>query len=109
MTSLAETFHALGNPTRFAIVERLMREGELSAGDLLDGEQVSAPALSRHVKLLREAGLINGRVDKQRRLYSLRPEGLKAIQEWTLEFPSFWEGSMDRLAEAIKRARKEAE
>ena len=84
MTDLSTTFAALGDKTRFAIVERLLKEGELSAGDLQDVAPVSAPALSRHFKVLHAAGILNRRVDKQRRLYSVRPQAVQAIGFWSL-------------------------
>ncbi len=68
MPTLPDTFAALGNSTRFAIVERLLNEGELPAGDILDVGDMSAPAISRHIKVLREAGIVHQRIDKQRRI-----------------------------------------
>jgi DNA-binding transcriptional ArsR family regulator len=67
MSNLTKTFAALGDDTRFAIVERLLKEGELSAGELQQNSPISAPAVSRHLKVLRSAGLVNQRIDKQRR------------------------------------------
>jgi len=101
MTPLPETFAALGNATRFAIVERLLQEGELPAGDILTVGNMSPPAISRHIKVLREAGIINQRIDKQRRLYSVRPEAVQAISAWSLSYREFWEQGMDRLARAL--------
>lgn len=66
MPELIRHFAALGYPTRFAVVERLLKNGEQSAGALQDVADVSAPAISRHLKVLREAGLIQQRVDGQR-------------------------------------------
>ena len=102
MSPLPNTFAALGNPLRFAIVERLLNEGELAAGDFIETDGISAPAISRHFKVLREAGIIQQRIDKQRRLYSVRPETVQAISEWSLNYRKFWEGSFDRLASALK-------
>jgi DNA-binding transcriptional ArsR family regulator len=101
MPHLSHTFAALGNATRLAIVERLLQEGELSAGELLDVGRISPPAISRHFKVLREAGLVVQRVDKQRRLYSVRPEAVKAIGTWSLTYRAFWDGSLDRLEAAL--------
>lgn len=99
--SLTDTFSALGDPTRFAIVERLLKKGELSAGELLDVADISAPAISRHLKVLREAGVISQRVDRQRRMYAVRPEAVQAISAWTMTYREFWEGSLDRLEAAL--------
>lgn len=99
--SLHTTFATLGDPTRFAIVERLLNEGELPAGRLQEQAQISAPAISRHLKILREAGVIQQRVDAQRRLYSVRPDTVQAIHDWTMNYRDFWQSSMDRLEAAL--------
>lgn len=101
---LPDTFAALGEPTRLAIVQRLLERGEQPAGALQDIAQISAPALSRHLKVLHGAGLVTRRVDAQRRLYSVRPEALRAINDWTMSYRDFWSGSLDRLEAAIKKS-----
>lgn len=103
---LSETFAALGDPTRFAIVERLMKEGELPAGELLDVGDISAPAISRHLKVLHNAGILEKRVDKQRRMYSVRGEAVQAINDWSMTYREFWAGSLDRLAKALMEGPK---
>ena len=103
MTQLPETFAALGDATRFAIVERLLNEGELCAGDLQDGMTISPPAVSRHLKVLRSVGLLNQRVDKQRRMYSVRPEAVQVIGAWTMSHHKFWQSSLDRLELALSQ------
>lgn len=104
MPQLPTTFAALGNATRLAIVERLLAEGELSAG-ALQAENITPPAMSRHFKVLREAGIVVQRVDAQRRLYSVKPEAVQAIGEWVLNFREFWAGSLDRLDAALREAK----
>ena len=101
LSDLTTRFAALGDPTRFAIVERLMTNGELSAGELQDVANVSAPAISRHLRLLREAGLIRQRVDAQRRIYSIEPEAIRAIGTWSMSRKKFWGASLDRLADLL--------
>ncbi len=101
--TLPQAFAALGNATRFAIVDRLLKEGELSAGELLEVGELSPPAFSRHFKVLREAGIVQQRIDRQRRLYSVRPEAVQAIGAWSMSYREFWEGSLDRLAIAFKQ------
>ena len=101
MPQLTDTFAALGNTTRFAIVERLLENGELAAGDLLDVGDISAPAISRHIKVLRQAGIIDQRIEKQRRMYSVRPEAVQAISTWSLTYREFWEQGLDRLSHAL--------
>lgn len=101
MPQLANTFSALGNATRFAIVERLLKQGELPAGAFLDMNDVSPPAMSRHFKVLREAGIVKQRIDKQRRIYSVRPQAVQQISEWSISYRKFWEAGLDRLALAL--------
>jgi DNA-binding transcriptional ArsR family regulator len=102
---LTDTFAALGNPIRLAIVERLLREGELAAGDIVADGDMSAPAMSHHFKVLRDAGIVVQRVDAQRRLYSVRPEAVRAIGQWSLTYREFWEKSLDRLEAALNEAK----
>lgn len=97
MTDLPRTFAALADGTRFDIVERLMTQGELPAGDLVAGFDISAPSVSRHLKVLREAGVIRQRVAGTHRYYSVAPEAIRAISDWTIARRAFWEGSLDRL------------
>lgn len=99
--TLHQTFSALGDATRFAIVERLLTEGELSASSLQHGTDISAPAISRHLKILRQTGIVRQRADAQRRLYSVEPEAVKAIHQWTMDHREFWQASLDRLEAAL--------
>ena len=98
---MSNTFAALGDATRFAIVERLLNEGELPAGELQNVGTMSAPAISRHLKVLREAGVLQRRVDKQRRMYSVRPEAVQAINDWSMTYREFWQKSLDRVGAAL--------
>ena len=102
MTDITTAFAALGDPTRFAIVERLLTEGGLAAGDLQDVADISPPAISRHLKVLREAGIITQTVDKQRRIYAVDPNAMRQISDWTIAHEDFWNASLDRLAAALK-------
>ncbi len=103
---LHQTFSALGDSTRFAIVERLLNEGELSAGELQGSAEISAPAISRHLKVLRTAGVIRQRVDKQRRMYSVQPVAVQAIHSWVMDHRAFWETALDRLELALMQEKK---
>ncbi|MFW8593707.1 ArsR/SmtB family transcription factor [Cribrihabitans neustonicus] len=101
MTPLLKSFAALSDETRLSIVEQLLTDGELPAGDLAQGSGISAPAISRHLKVLREAGLVRQRAEGTRRLYSARPEGLRLIGDWVKSRRAFWEGSLDMLEAAL--------
>ncbi len=103
MNELLTTFSALSDATRFSIVEQLMQDGELPAGDLIEGRGMSGAAISRHLKVLRKAGLVQQRVQGTQRMYSIQPDGLRAIAEWTISKRQFWESSLDRLNDLIER------
>jgi DNA-binding transcriptional ArsR family regulator len=100
---LDSVFGALADPTRRAIVERLMRRGELAAGDIAANFAISFPAISRHLRVLEEAGLIQRRAEKQKRLIRARPETLALAQSWIEQQRAHWTAALDRL-EAVLAA-----
>jgi DNA-binding transcriptional ArsR family regulator len=106
MPELAATFAALSDPTRLMIVERLLREGERSAGELAKPLPISLPAVSRHIRVLEQAGLIERRVDRQWRRYRVRADRLKDIDDWLAHYRAFWTGSLDRLERLVTRKRR---
>lgn len=106
MSDLSTLFSALGDDTRFAIVDKLLREGEQPAGALRVVADMSAPAISRHLRVLRDAGLIRQRVAGQQRLYQVVPESVQAIHGWTMDHATFWAGSLDRLDAALQEHKK---
>ncbi len=79
---LPKIFAALGDRTRLAIIGRLLEKGEMPVGALLDVADISPPAISRHLRILREAGLVRQRVDRQRRLYSVRKDIFDELRQW---------------------------
>lgn len=102
MPDLVQTFAALGDPVRFAIAERLLNAGPTSAGALRDVAQISAPAISRHLKVLRAAGVVTQRVEGTKRIYAIAPDAVAQISKWTLDHEAFWTPSLDRLAAALQ-------
>ena len=102
---LANSFAALGDPTRLAIVEMLLTEGEKPAGEISDRATVSAPAVSRHLKVLANAGLITRRIDRQRRIYAVEPAAMGQINDWLQRHIEFWETSIDRLQAAVEKGK----
>ena len=98
---LPPLFAALSDPYRFEIIERLMRDGETPAGAISDMFDISGPAVSRHLSVLHKAGLVARRVNGQQRLYSVRPEAIREVSDWTMNHRAFWEASMDRLDRAL--------
>lgn len=97
-------FTALADPTRRRIVD-LLAEGERDAGSIAAGFEISKPAISRHLRVLREGGIIEVRQQAQRRIYSLRPDGLREIDRWLSRYRSFWSERLDDLEAAVKEER----
>ncbi|MFD7655133.1 ArsR/SmtB family transcription factor [Actinosynnema sp. NPDC059797] len=93
---MASTFAVLADPQRRRILDAL-RDGERPVNDLVDGLAVSQPTVSKHLKVLREAGLVEVRRDAQRRLYRLRPEPLAEVDAWLAPYRRMWERSLDAL------------
>ena len=89
-------FMALSDPTRRRIVEMLATR-ELRAGEIARRFDMTAPAVSQHLKLLREAGLVQMRRDAQRRIYAIDPAGLAEMDAWLGRFRRFWSGRLDAL------------
>ena len=89
-------FETLAEPTRRRIVE-LLADQERSVKELCDHFDISQPAVSRHLRVLREARLVNSRVDAQRRLYSLRPGPLEEVDRWLERYRSYWHDRLDDL------------
>ena len=80
-----------------------MSEGELSAGQIGEAFDISAPAISRHLSVLHEAGLVERRAHRQHRLYSVRPGAIRKVSDWTLDHRAFWEASLNRLEAALRK------
>ena len=93
---LASVFAALGDPTRLAIIQRLS-EGEASVQELAEPFDISGPAISRHLKVLEQAGLISRGRDAQFRPCRLEREKLEEIRDWTKRMRRFWDASFDRM------------
>jgi DNA-binding transcriptional ArsR family regulator len=103
MDRLSAAFSALADPTRRAILARLAR-GQTHVGEIGKPFHVSGPAISRHLRVLENAGLIEREVDAQRRVCRLRGEGLVAAHDWVEQYRHFWEASLDRLVELVEQA-----
>ena len=98
-----DAFLALADPTRRRIIESLA-DGESPFGDLADQFEMSRPAVSQHLKVLREAGLVAVRKDAQRRIYRLNPEGLGELDRWLDQVKRFWGPRLDDLERALEVA-----
>ncbi len=102
MDRLSATFAALADPTRRAILARLAK-GEAAVGELAKPFSISLPAVSRHLRVLQAARLIERRVDAQWRLCRLRAEPLAQAADWLDAYSRFWEGRFDSLARYLEK------
>jgi|SRR5437588_8996324 len=89
-------FDVVAEPKRRKILD-LLAESERPVGELVEQLELSQPAVSKHLRILRQAGLVEVRGDAQRRLYRVRPEPLHAIDEWLLPYRRLWVGRLDDL------------
>lgn len=107
-SNLDAIFSALADPTRRAILSRLT-EGEASVNEIAAPFQMSQPAVSRHLKVLERAGLVERGIDEQRRPARLKADNMAVAVDWLTEFRKFWASSFDQLDEVLddmKRAAK---
>lgn len=102
---LSQTLFALADPTRRAIVQRLAR-GEATVNELAEPFDMSMPAISRHLKVLERAGLVEQGRDKQFRPRTLRPEPLRELSGWLDGYRRFWDESLDRLDDYLRELQR---
>lgn len=103
MTNANRVFAALTDPTRRAVFERL-RHGPRPVGEIARGLPVTRPAVSQHLKVLKEAGLVDDRSEGTRRIYQIDPKGLGAMRAW---LDQFWDSALNAFAAEVERASKE--
>lgn len=103
----ATTFELVAEPTRRRILD-LLRERARPVGELVKLLGLSQPGVSKHLRLLREAGLVRVRRDGQRRWYELDPEPLAELDEWLEPYRELWEDRLDRLERHLEEMRKES-
>ena len=96
----------LAEPRRLQILD-LLRDSERPVGELVARLGVSQPAVSKHLRVLRDAGLVEARADAQRRLYRIRPEPLAELDEWLASYRELWTTHLDRLEDHLDRRRKQ--
>lgn len=98
--------HALSDASRRTVLEAL-GQAEATAGELAALLPIARPGVSRHLRVLREAGLVQARSEAQRRVYSLRPEPLAEVQDWLGHCRSLWEQRLDALHTEVSRGKKQ--
>ena len=97
-----DVFQTLADPTRRRIVEAL-RAGEQQVGDVVEKAGIHQSGVSRHLRVLYESGFVSMRPDGQRRLYALKPEPFRELDEWLTEYRMLWEARIDRFGAALKK------
>jgi DNA-binding transcriptional ArsR family regulator len=100
-------FQALSDPARLRIVE-VMKSGEWSVGDIVERMEIRQSGVSRHLRILAEAGIVQMRPDRQKRLYSLRREAFEQLEDWVAQYRRHWDARLDRLGAALERRRAAA-
>jgi DNA-binding transcriptional ArsR family regulator len=103
---LTAVMKTLADPTRRAVFERIAREGEVKATDLVRGTRVSQPAVSQHLRALREARLVAERRDGRHVLYRVRPNGLAPLVDWLGHYRTFWRERFDKLEQLLKESER---
>jgi len=104
MPHVADTlFRTLADPTRRAIFERLCRQGEQTVAALTARSGVSQPAVSKHLALLKRAGLVRDRHEGRQTHYSAQRQALAPLLDWTSQMAGFWQNRFDRLENLLKR------
>jgi|SRR3954468_15767626 DNA-binding transcriptional ArsR family regulator len=96
-------FRTLADPTRRTLFERLCREGEQTVGALTVRSKVSQPAVSKHLAVLKEAGLVRDRHEGRQTHYSAQPGALAPLIDWTGQMAGFWQSRFDALEDLLKR------
>jgi DNA-binding transcriptional ArsR family regulator len=99
-------FQTLADPARRRVIEAL-RGGERQVNDLIDVVGIHQSGVSRHLRILHEAGFVAMRPDGQRRLYSLKPERFREIDEWLAQYRVLWEARLDRFGAALEERQKQ--
>src|SRR5229473_8635634 len=105
METQLNPFQALADPTRRSIVEAL-RNGERQVNDIVEQAGIHQSGVSRHLRILHEAGFVSMRPDGQRRLYCLRPEPFRELDKWLAQYRRLWEARLDRLGAALEKRQK---
>jgi DNA-binding transcriptional ArsR family regulator len=100
-----DTFQTLADPTRRRIVDAL-RKGERQVNDIVEQAGVHQSGVSRHLRILHEAGFVSMRPDGQRRIYSLRSEPFRELDAWLAKYRTLWESRLDRFGVALEEQRK---
>ena len=97
----ADVYFAIADPTRRALLLRLAREGEKNVSELLGPFAISQPAVSKHLRILREAGLVRARREGRLSIYEIRARKLRQVRDWVAHFERYWDEKLDALGEYL--------
>jgi DNA-binding transcriptional ArsR family regulator len=98
-----DVFFAISDGTRRALLRRLADHGEQPVTELLKPFSISQPAVSKHLRCLREAGLVRRRTEGRRRLYSFKPQRLRQVYDWVSYFQRYWDEKLDGLGQYLEK------
>jgi DNA-binding transcriptional ArsR family regulator len=97
-----DVFAAIAQPTRRSILEMLADDGQLTATQIARRFRVSPPAISQHLKILREARVVFMRKNRQQRIYEINPEAVHQVEDWAKQMEALWQDRFDRLEQLLK-------
>lgn len=103
---MADVFEVLADPTRRRLIAAL-RHGGRSVSELVDAVDIHQPGVSKQLRLLHEAGFVEVQQDRQRRIYSLRPEPFRELEAWMDDYRQLWEARFDKLAAHLARQKRD--
>jgi DNA-binding transcriptional ArsR family regulator len=101
-----DAFETLADPMRRKLVD-VLRTGERTVGELVDRVEIEQSGVSRHLRILREAGFVDVRAEGQRRFYSLKPDRFRELDQWIGRYRGLWERRLDALGAALERSKHE--
>ncbi len=99
----SDVYAAIADPTRRALLLRLAHEGERNVSELLEPFSISQPAVSKHLRILREAGLVRRRKEGRVRLYAIEASRLQEVYDWVSHFEKYWDEKLDALGEYLDK------
>jgi DNA-binding transcriptional ArsR family regulator len=102
----ADVYSAIADPTRRALLLRLAREGEKNVTDLLEPFSISQPAVSKHLRILREARLVRSRKEGRIRLYAVEASKLREVHDWVTHFEKYWDEKLDALGNYLDKQKR---
>lgn len=101
-----DVYAAIADPTRRALLVRLTREGEKNVSELQERFSISQPAVSKHLRILREAGLVRSRQEGRLRLYAVEASKLRQVYDWVAQFEKYWDERLDKLGTHLDKQKQ---